>query len=431
MSIKILTTADIHIGRTSSGAEQIGDSSSTRNTWERLTEYAISNSINIVAIAGDIVEHANHYFEASSALESGLSKLDSAGISVLLVSGNHDYDVLPAIMNRNNFNNVHLLGKGGKWEFKSIEIRGQTIQFTGWSFPNMHIKKDPLLDFPDEQVDRNATCIGLIHGDYENKESNYGQLQFSTMTGNGMNVWVMGHIHKPDIHNSSNPLIFYPGSPQALSAKEKGEHGAVLLTVSEQGTIEREVVPFSAVRYEDVSIDISDCSEQDEIQAKVIDECDSYIMGEIERSEYLELLSFDVNLTGTNGNISELEEWIEKWDILEIIRNVDGLQVSVRKVAHQCRVKVEDLENLSKEPSPAGLLAKAIMDLDSGESSEFLDGIKKNGWSVINALNTHSTYLPLRDSEKIEQFSKEGMDDLLIQECHRMLSELIQTKAEG
>ena len=76
MNVKILTTADLHIGRTSSGAEQIGDCSSTRNTWKRLTEYAISNNIQVVAMAGDIVEHANHYFEAASALEAGLSNLD-------------------------------------------------------------------------------------------------------------------------------------------------------------------------------------------------------------------------------------------------------------------------------------------------------------------------------------------------------------------
>lgn len=110
MSVKILTTADIHIGRTSSGAEQIGESSSTRKTWEGLTEYAISNNIHAVVIAGDIVEHANHYFEAASALEAGLSNLDEEGISVFLVSGNHGYDVLPALMDKNQFKHVHLLG---------------------------------------------------------------------------------------------------------------------------------------------------------------------------------------------------------------------------------------------------------------------------------------------------------------------------------
>lgn len=431
MSLKILTTADIHIGRTSSGGEQIGDNSTTRNTWFRLIDYTLSNNVDVLAIAGDVVEHANRYFEAASALETGLSKLDKAGISVVLVSGNHDYDVLPALMSRNKFDKVHLLGQRGEWEFKSLEIGGQRIQFTGWSFPNMYIHNDPLLDFPDSKIDHNSISIGLIHGDYEKKESTYAPLQLNTMTGRGVNVWVMGHIHKPETFKTREPIIYYPGSPQALNAKEKGEHGAIVLTISEQGTIERESVSFSSIRYEDLHIDISDCTEQDEIQAKVIDECDSYIKSKIERSEYLELLSFDVILTGTHENISVLEEWIRKWDIHELNRTVRELQVSVRKVTHQCSVKVENLETLSKEPTPAGLLAKAILDLEAGESSEFLEILKKEGWSSIKALNSYNTYLPLRDSEKIEQLDRGDMDGLLIQECHRLLSELMQTKVEG
>jgi len=66
--------------------------------------------------------------------------LDEEGISVFLVSGNHDYDVLPALMDKNQFKHVHLLGRSGDWEFKSVEIAGQNIQFTGWSYPNMHIR---------------------------------------------------------------------------------------------------------------------------------------------------------------------------------------------------------------------------------------------------------------------------------------------------
>jgi DNA repair protein SbcD/Mre11 len=321
MVIKILTTADIHIGRTSSGADQIGDNSSTRYAWERITNYAIEEDIHVLVIAGDIVEHANRYFEAASALEAGLAKLDQAGISVFLVSGNHDYDVLPALMDRRTFENVHFLGKGGEWEFKTVEIAGQKIQFTGWSFPQMHVKKDPLLDFPYSEIDQHVVSIGLIHGDYENKESRYAPLELSTMTGKGVDVWVMGHIHKLGLFNERDPMIYYPGSPHALSAKEKGEHGAVLLTVSEQRTIQKDVVPLSPVRYEEIQIEISECSEQDEIQAKIIDDCDSFIENEIDQNEYLELLSFDVTLTGTHVDISQLDEWIENWDIHELNRD--------------------------------------------------------------------------------------------------------------
>lgn len=431
MSLKILTSADLHIGRASAGAEHLGDSASTRAVWFRMVDYAVNANIDIVAIAGDVVEHANRYFEASSALESGLRRLNEAGIYVFLVSGNHDYDVLPKLMARNTFDKVHLLGQGGKWEFKTVEIGAQTVQFAGWSFPSMHVRNDPLLDFPVAEVDPNALCIGLIHGDYEMKQSTYAPLNLSTLSGNKVDAWVMGHIHKPEVFREREPLIYYPGSPQALSAKEKGVHGAVLVSVNGQGVIEREVIPFSSTRYEEVVIDISDCT-QDDIQHKVIDECDSYIKHQIDRYAHLELVSFDVILEGTHGNLSKLEEWINSWDLVDVEREIAGLKVSVRKVAHRCRVKVENLEELSNEPSPAGLLARTILELETGETSSFAESLKKEAWSAIGSLNAHNTYLPLRGSGKAEQLGKGDVNDLVLKECQRLLSELMQIKkAEG
>lgn len=429
-AIKILTTADLHIGKVSSNSERIGKNGTTRESWFRLIEYAISNDIDVVAVAGDIVEHANRYFEAASALETGLAKLDEAGISIFLVSGNHDYDVLPALMEKRPFEKVHFLGRRGEWEFKTVKIKGQKVQFAGWSFPSMYIKKDPLLDFPDSKIDQNVVTIGLIHGDYENRESNYAPLELGTMAGKGVDIWVMGHIHKPEQFKKRDPMIYYPGSPQALSAKEKGEHGAVLLMVSMQGAIQKEEVALSSVRYEEIVIDISDCSKEDEIRVKIIESCEVSIEHEIEKNKYLELLSFDVTLTGTHGNISQLDQWIETWDIHEFNRDIGGLHVSVRKVNHRCRAQIGDLDTLSKEPTPAGILAKAILDIEAGKSSQFLDMIKKEGLSSISTLNSHNTYLPLRDSDDIEQYEKVDLDHLIIQECHRLLSELMQTKAE-
>src|SRR6056297_3807858 len=124
MSIRILATADLHIGRVSSNSGQIGEKGATRDTWKRLVEYTISENIDVVVLAGDVVEHANRYFEAASALENGLRQLDDAGVSVFLVSGNHDYDVLPSILKDHEFENVKLLGENGEWEFHKISVNG-------------------------------------------------------------------------------------------------------------------------------------------------------------------------------------------------------------------------------------------------------------------------------------------------------------------
>ena len=430
MAVKILTSADIHIGRASSSSTD-GKNLTTRGAWRRMVDWAIREHVDAVVLAGDIVDQANKYFEAVSALEDGLTKLDEAGIIVVMVSGNHDFDVLPSILKNHSFKNVYLLGENGSWDFETIELNGVSIQFTGWSFPSLHYKSDPLINFPKEKVDGNAVTVGLIHGDFTDAESSYAPLKINSMSGKGVNVWVMGHIHKPEQFNSTNPLIYYPGSPQALSAKEKGEHGATLLTIENDKRINTRHIPLSTIRYEEIEIDITGCTEEDEIKAKLIGESDSYLKKEITRHEYLEHLSFDILLTGSQKDLPKLERWMESWDINEFLRNKEGLQISIRKVRHQCTASVTNLESLKDEPSPAGLLAQAIIDLEAGENSTFIDSLRKEALSSMRSLNSHSTYLPLRDTEKIEQIDEDDINQLLLQECNRLLSQLIQTKAEG
>lgn len=430
MAVKILTSADIHIGRASSSNTD-GKNLTTREAWRRMVAWALRESVDAVVLAGDIVDQANKYFEAVSTLGDGLTRLDEAGIIVFMVSGNHDYDVLPSILKNHSFKNVYLLGENGSWDFETVTINELSIQFAGWSFPTTHFKSDPLTNFPKEKVDGNAVTVGLIHGDFTDAESPYAPLKFNTMSGKGVDVWVMGHIHKPEQFNSTNPLIYYPGSPQALSAKEKGEHGAILLTIENDRRISTKHIPLSTIRYEEISIDITGCTEEDEIKAKLVGEPDSYLEREITRHEYLEHLSFDILLTGSQKDLTKLEHWIESWDINEFLRNKEGLQISIRKVTHQCTASVTNLESLKDEPSPAGLLAQAILDLEAGMNSAFIESLRKEALSSMRSLNSHSTYLPLRDTEEIELLDEDDIDYLLLQECNRLLSQLIQTKAEG
>jgi DNA repair protein SbcD/Mre11 len=433
MSVRILTTADLHIGRVSSNSELIDDRGTTRETWHRLVDWAIENEVDAVAVAGDIVEHDNRYFEAVSALESGLSKLDEAEIKVFVVAGNHDYDVIPSILRDHRFEHVHLLGEGGSWEFKTVNLNGSDIQFTGWSFPGMHHRTDPLQDFPSGEVDSSAATIGLIHGDYNAGESQYAPLQFSSLTEHGVNAWVMGHIHKPGVFNTSDPLIYYPGSPHALSPKEKETHGPVLLTVQDNRITGHEQITFSPVRYEELQIDISDIVSQDEIRAEIIHSCETFAESLVEGVEHLKLLSIDVMLTGQFENVPELENWLDNWDIQEFQSRKSGYLTVIRKVAHMCRVKVGNLEALSREPSPAGLLAQAIIDLEGGKTSEFIESLCNRAADSISGLNVSGPYLALRDSEEMNQIDPNGdeVNELILKECHRLLSELIVLKEGG
>lgn len=434
MGIKILAAADLHLGRTSSESEALGEKGATRASWQQMVKWALEENIQALVLAGDIVEHDNRYFEAASALEGGLAQLEAARIHVFMVAGNHDYDVLPEIMKNKEYQYIHLLGENGKWEFRTITIQGIPIQFIGWSFPQMYVRQDPLLEFPADKVDPNIPAIVLIHGDYGAMNSPYAPLDSAIMTGHKVTAWIMGHIHKAEVFHENDPLIFYPGSPHALSPKEKGIHGAFLLTINEYGLQEHKNIDLSPVRYENVEVDISNAQEKEAVRRTVFSSVEEFANLKVAESNTCHLLVCDVILTGAHEKVADIYDWIAGWDFREAARNIKGLTYSIRTIYNQCTVKVGDLGSLAAEPSPAGMLAKALIDLQDNNPSDFLNSLRKNLKKEIHNLNFTSTYNPLRGSESVtlwDSDSEEDLNYLLEQECHKLLSALLSNKMEA
>ena len=431
MSIKILTTADLHLGKTSSSADTIGEHGTTRNTWLKLVDYAIENDCRIIVIAGDIVEQENRYFEAVSALEKGLDKLKKHDVSIVLISGNHDYNVLPQIIEGRGYDHVHLLGKEGKWDTCVLDFEGLEVQFVGWSFTGRTYRKDPLENFDNTIIKSDLTTIGLVHGEYGLEESNYAPLSLSSLVDANIDAWVMGHIHKPEIFQNSNPLIYYPGSPHALSSKEPGVHGPFVLKVSEYGIDDCNQIDFSPTRYEKFVIDVSDVQNiENELERVLVEAQENFITNKIEYADTLELLVLDVIFSGKTHDLHQIDEFILRDEYKDMIREIDGIKSSIRTIKNQCELKVKDLEKLSKENSPAGLAAQALIDLENNTDSEFLERIREEINSSIRNLNTYGTYIPLRNSDTINQISEnsEELNELLKHELNSFLSELLKTK---
>jgi len=435
MSIKILATADIHLGRISSESDSIGDHGTTRFTWYRLVEWAIDQSVDAVAIAGDIVEHDNRYFEAAGALERGLADLNKAGISVYMIAGNHDYDVLPALMKEKNWENVHLLGKDDKWEVHMASFNGIDIQFVGWSFPERYYRQDPFRKLSVNQINPGLPSIGLFHGDYEMGESQYAPTQFSSLSGKAVDAWIMGHIHKPQVFQDSGPLIMYTGSPHALSMREQETHGPVLITVESSNRIEYEHIAMSPVQFEVAEVDITECDTKDDIRREMILTSETEATLRIQDPSKIRLVVFDIVLTGIHKNVSEIDDWLIDWDSEQYRGKKDGYEIAFRKIHNRSKTKIEDLPALAKQPSPAGLLAQAIIDLETGRESEFINTLKKQMSGTIADMNLSKVFLPIRNEDEGTQIDPakdvQQIDEMLLTECHRLLSELLATKEEA
>ena len=71
-----------------------------------------------------------------------------------------------------------------------------------------------------------------------------------------MDYWALGHIHKSQIL-SEEPLVAYAGNPQGLHRKEIGPKGCYLVSVSHNGHCEPRFIETSAIRFEEIKIDIA------------------------------------------------------------------------------------------------------------------------------------------------------------------------------
>lgn len=426
--MKLLVSADLHLGKQSSNVSKSLPESSVKFTWERIIKLAVEDKVDAVVLAGDIVDRDNRFFEAIGPLQKGFEILGEAGIPVVMVSGNHDFDVLPDIIKNRAYDHVHLIGEKGKWESKIIDTHSGELQLVGWSFPHQHIMEDPLLQLNGAELNLNPNLpsVGLLHGDLYDQKSQYAPLDPSGFPKGTPHAWIIGHIHKPDIIRQHDPLVFYPGSPQALSSKEPGIHGPYMLTL-ESGNAKAVQIGLSPVRYEPLAVDITGTQSESAFRNRLTQQISEDAQKRAGEFERVSRLMYDIELTGSHSSLSTLEKWVEFADQFEQEVSSETV-VNIRKVENRARPAIENLEELANQPTPPGILAKAILELERDNTSPLLENLVAKMKEKIGSANRSRTYQPLSRFEEQLDETEESARELLLSESRKLLGELISQK---
>ncbi|RFC54597.1 metallophosphoesterase family protein [Brumimicrobium aurantiacum] len=425
MAISILVTGDIHIGKKSTGINTDSNVLATKFTWQKIVDYVIKNKIDVLALTGDVVDQNNRFFEAIGPLHAGFEKLKNEGIEVFMVAGNHDFDVLPQLVDSDRYENIHLLGKDGTWEVKEYAKNEEKIQFVGWSFPSKHFAESPFLKYKLDQVNITLPTIGLLHGDVDVPESSYAPIDKSSFNNKNVNAWFLGHIHKPDCLRDFNPMVYYPGSPHALSAKETGIHGPMLVTVNSQNSIETKAIPLSPVRYKSIDIDVTDQTTEADVRNVMTSTLYADANAKINELENTSFLVYDIYFVGQHNNIQDLKNWTEP-SIESYSQEINETKISIRKIKYHVKPKIDNLEELALESSPAGILAKTIVALEKGETTPFSDKLLEKWKKIHQKTYQSSVYNPIIESENVKSPDTEIQNQYLLTECNRILTTLIE-----
>lgn len=392
--MKLLCVADVHLGsvptrlpaQLQGRASELGPAAA----WRRAVEYALQQQVSAVLLAGDLVDGNNDFFEAFSALRDGVMRLADAGVQVLAVAGNHDTEVLARLVAA--VPQVRLVGAGAEWE--AVDVAGpsqsECVRVVGWSFADRWADRSPLhgsglSDAVSSPVtDRHPMAtIGLLHADRDQSGSRYAPVSSSQLANAPVDVWLLGHVHKPDVSLTRGAWGRggYLGSLASCDPGEHGARGAWLLEIQAGGSVEMRHVPLAPLRWEHVQIDISAFESADQVVGQLVSSVEQLVQGLMAEGAHPEAVGENamtlglmpeavgcrVRLVGRSPIRSQIAAALLADPPTDNLLTVGGVDVFFDRVSLEALPAV-DLVELASNADPLGLMAERILALQNPDS---------------------------------------------------------------
>lgn len=390
-----------------------------------MVERAIAERVDLVAIAGDVVDEANRLYEAAGPVEAGVRALVSNGIRTIAVAGNHDHGTLPWIAGRFEVEEFTLLGGGGRWERLTIESDGRPVlHVDGWSFPAAIHRDDPLRDYP-RRPDSGIPVLGLLHADLDQPGSRHAPVSMASLRALPVDFWLLGHVHRYGRHElPGGATLLYPGSPQAMDPGETGIHGAWLVEIDAGGRFTSRHLPLSQVRYDALDVDVEGVVEEGEVDRRIMDA----VLAEPRRVEGeagpLRYLSLRLRLVGRTPLHRALRA--RKADFAADLEVSHGQITAVVERVEVATRPLRELEALARGNDAPALLARLVRGLERGELDGEHTRLLQATMGRAAEVRAARPYLPLEDSG--DPIAAAAVEKVLSEQGLLLLDELLAGK---
>lgn len=419
MPLKLLAVGDIHLGRRparlpdelAGGARELGPA----GAWRRLTERAVAEGVDAVALAGDVVERADDFYEAYRELRSGVEELAAAGIRVLGVAGNHDVHVLPRLADQ--LDDFELIGRDGVWESRTLEAGGEQATIHGWSFREARVLSSPVADHEFRRGP--GANLGLLHCDLDQRGSHHAPVMTSELCGTELDAWLLGHIHVPHALSPDNP-VGYLGSVTGLDPGEPGDHGPWLVTVDGGRIRALEQWVLAPLRWEPLALDLTGQANAEDAHARLLDQLRERDRAFAEYTEVPKAVGLRLSLTGRTDLGGAVQEQFEAERGRVLVEGeATGAHWFIEKVRSVTEPEIP-LHQLVERNDPPGLLAQRLLRLETPHTEEarklIADGRKR-----LQQLRGESRWQPL----ELEAIDDNEVIDWLHHAGTRMLADML------
>ena len=353
MRFSFVHTADIHLGRAFSDInfDLSAEQKTILNTahekaLEELANFAVDKSVDFILIAGDTFDDCEQDLHSRLILSRFLSLMESEGISVYMVCGNHDPETsYSKDLSFKDSEKINIFGVNRQLAPLVVNKEGHDVAtIYPFGFASNECRQSPC-EFLQKAVNKNVFNIGLIHCDMTTPNNVYAPCTERALAELDYDYYALGHIHKPMIVDK----FVYPGTIQGRSRKDEGEHGFRHVVVDNGNIISNDFIVCDKVRFYNHKYSITDDTSAIETVENLIKELNSLVKG-------CKFIIINLTLTGVCS--------YKKIDVEELRKSLSDDYIVVSGITDNSVVDI-DIEQVA---TTGGVLSE-IINLCSSEEA--------------------------------------------------------------
>ncbi len=308
--MKLLHAADLHVDSPLRGLARYEGApvdrirGATRRALVSLVDHCLAESVDAVLLAGDLYDGNWQDYSTGLFFAKQMSRLREAGVSVYLVSGNHDAQSKITRSLRLPENVVELSVDAA--ETRTDERLGLAVH--GQGFAKGEVTADLSEAYP-APIDGYFN-VGLLHTSLDGRPGHdpYAPCTRDGLVAKGYDYWALGHVHAREVVHEG-PYIVYPGNLQGRHARETGPKGATLVTVVDGSVRAVEHVALDHVRWAVLEVDLAAARSP----ADAVDAARAALASAVDAAEG-RLVAARVELMGETSCHAALARGRERWE---------------------------------------------------------------------------------------------------------------------
>jgi DNA repair exonuclease SbcCD nuclease subunit len=263
MPLTLVHAADCHLDAPSRSLEKevrARVEESARSAFEGLVDLAVRRAADCLVIAGDLFDRDLLRIPTEVWLPEVLGRATAAGVTVIVVTGNHDPGVPGGPADRIGWPSTrfHLVRAG---EPQRIDVHRRDGTLAGVVLAAGHATarehENLAARFAQVAVEPGVPVVGLLHAQVQGavgEHDRYAPCTTADLAAAPCGYWALGHVHLRQ-QVATEPVSWYPGCLQGRHFGESGAKGALVVEVDADGTQSVTFHALAPVRWEVVALD--------------------------------------------------------------------------------------------------------------------------------------------------------------------------------